>query len=102
MYVIFYIDTSEPSVKITPENRKDRLGTIATFHCSASGEQPLIIQWSRIDGRPFASNVKLTSTSTSKTLTIMNIDKVDEQTYICSAKNDYGLSTGMAVLNVVG
>ncbi|XP_065678288.1 basement membrane-specific heparan sulfate proteoglycan core protein isoform X1 [Hydra vulgaris] len=93
--------TSEPSVKITPEIRKDRLGTISTFHCSATGEQPLMIQWSRIDGRPFASNVKFASTPTSKTLTITKIDHLDEQTYICSARNDYGLSSARAVLNVV-
>lgn len=101
---IHYIkDSTAPSVHITPTRRLDRLMTSATFKCTVHGQEPLEILWSRIDGRPLPERASITSTSkNSKTLVIERLRIMDQETYICSGRNDYGLSTEKATLVVVG
>ena len=102
-YYKFPLDTTAPSVDITPLRRLDRLMTSATFKCTVHGQEPLEILWSRIDGRPLPKRAVVTSSSkNSKTLVIERLRIMDQETYICSGRNDYGLSTEKATLVVVG
>ena len=99
----FIIVSTAPSVHITPSRRLDRLMTSATFKCTVHGQEPLEILWSRIDGRPLPERATIKSTSkNSKTLVIERLRIMDQETYICSGRNDYGLSTEKATLVVIG
>lgn len=77
--------------------------TSAVFKCTVYGEAPLTISWSRIDGRPLPKRAIVQVSGNTKTLIIQHLRVIDDtQTYICSARNDYGLSTAQASLVVVG
>ena len=77
--------------------------TSATFKCTVHGKDPLEILWSRIDGRPLPKRAHVTRTSkNSRTLVIKRLQLSDQETYICSGRNDYGLNTARAPLVVVG
>ncbi|XP_066911984.1 basement membrane-specific heparan sulfate proteoglycan core protein-like [Clytia hemisphaerica] len=95
--------TAAPTVEITPQRRLDRIMTSATFKCTVHGKDPLEILWSRIDGRPLPKRALVTRTSkNSRTLVIKMLRLSDQETYICSGRNDYGLNTARAPLVVVG
>lgn len=96
------LDTAAPSVVVTPERRLDRIRTSATFTCTVHGEQPLTILWSRIDGRPLPKRARVESSENKKTLIIQHLEIGDAETYICSGRNDYGLGTAKAALDVTG
>ena len=89
-------------MEIIPDRRQEKIQTTAKFTCNVEGREPLTILWSRIDGRPFSNRVSIKREGNSKTLTIRNLQKIDEETYICTGRNDFGLSSAKAVLFVIG
>lgn len=91
-----------PSVQVVPRRRSDRNESTATFKCTVHGTQPLTIMWARIDGRPFSNRVYIHEEGNSKTLTIRNLKFTDQETYICSGRNEYGLNSVRATLLVLG
>jgi len=100
---VYILDTAAPSVVISPERRMDRIFTSATFKCTVHGKPPFEILWSRIDGRPLPKRAVIAETGeNSKTIVINRLELTDSETYICSGRNDYGLSTAKAPLVVVG
>ena len=73
-------------------------GKNAVFYCFAGGQQRPRFAWTREDGQPMSRRVSVKG----KRLKIKGVQKEDEGTYVCTARNVYGSETASAKLTVKG
>ena len=73
-------------------------GKNAMFYCFAGGQQRQRFAWTREDGQPMSRRVSVKG----KRLKIKGVQKEDEGTYVCTARNVYGFETASARLTVKG
>lgn len=75
--------TIAPNVPILTINEGDQLNLV----CSADGSPLPIAKWTRSDGSPISSSY---SAKGMASVTKFQVEKIDEGTYICNAKNIAG------------
>ncbi|CAL1682411.1 unnamed protein product [Lasius platythorax] len=74
------------------------LGGSADLQCRAKAGFPVPeLHWSRVDGRPFASNIEQLP---GGLLRLSNITVNDDGAYICSASNEVGVTSAIAHIEV--
>ncbi|XP_073252081.1 basement membrane-specific heparan sulfate proteoglycan core protein-like [Porites lutea] len=85
-----------PTVRVRPMKRIKEEGKNAVFYCFAGGQQRPRFAWTREDGQPMSRRVSVKG----KRLKIKGVQKEDEGTYVCTARNVYGSETASAKLTV--
>ena len=72
-------------------------GDNITLNCSATGDSPLVYQWT-MQG----SSTVLNSDNTTGILALMDITASDFGTYVCEVSNDLGMATSDVILEEAG
>ena len=72
-------------------------GDNVTLSCSATGDTPLIYQWT-MEG----SSVVLNTDNTTGSLDLVNIQEDQFGTYLCTVTNSLGTATGEVTLERAG
>ncbi|XP_028393916.1 basement membrane-specific heparan sulfate proteoglycan core protein-like isoform X2 [Dendronephthya gigantea] len=84
-----------PSVQVRPSYVTIRLGGSVTIECTVSSTLPVTVTWSRADGSPLNNDYLIKNT----VISIRDVKKEDQGTYICVAENTFGASK--ATLDIV-
>ena len=82
---------------VWPESQRDSEGGEAVFFCLIEGRGPHRVTWSRDSG----SSIPKKASITSSRLTIPNVSGDDEDFYICTVRNNYGMDTARGKLIVL-
>ena len=85
-----------PKVRVRPNQVRTREGATVTIECKVSSTLPTTVTWRRADGSPLSERYSIKD----EVLSIRNVQKNDEGTYICVAKNDFGASKATVELAV--
>ncbi|CAL1298852.1 unnamed protein product [Larinioides sclopetarius] len=80
-----------PRIQLNPPRQTARPGDIVRIQCSAIGDQPISIDWSRIGGYLSPSMVQA-----GGVLTFQGITSNDAGRYLCTAANAAGKAEGVA------
>ncbi|KAL5013502.1 hypothetical protein ScPMuIL_007772 [Solemya velum] len=88
-----------PVVTVTPISIEEPIGSSVSIQCSATGQGPFNIVWSRLDARPLPNRAR---TGPQYTLTIQDLIQTDTGRYVCTATNVYGTSRSYVDIQVVG
>lgn len=94
---MFPFISAPPYITLSPPRQVVRPGDNAFIHCSATGDQPITIEWSAI-GR----TMPVTSYVRDGYLTFNRIQVADEGKYRCRATNSAGEADGVAEVIVQG
>jgi hypothetical protein len=81
-----------PAIEEPPVNLITNIGSTVTFSVSARGAQPLAYQW-QFEGEPV-------SDVTGPTLTLTNVQSINEGTYTVIVNNNYGIASASATLQL--
>ena len=92
----FQLYTVVPSVSIA-DIEPAFVGDDITLSCSATGDTPLIYQWT-MEG----STVVLNTDDTTGSLDLVNIQEDQFGTYLCTVTNSLGTATGEVTLERAG
>ncbi|XP_006818675.1 basement membrane-specific heparan sulfate proteoglycan core protein-like, partial [Saccoglossus kowalevskii] len=89
-----YVEVS-PTVQVTPPKETKAVGSSVEFLCSATGNPPAKVEWSKEGGRlPNRHAVQ------NGVLRIDNLQKEDAGRYQCTATNSLGYADGYAALSI--
>lgn len=86
-----------PRIQLNPPRQTVRPGDIVRIQCSATGDQPISIDWSRIGG-VLASYMR----QSGGILTFHGITADDAGRYLCTAVNAAGKAEGVAEVVING
>uniref|UniRef100_T1J590 Interference hedgehog n=1 Tax=Strigamia maritima TaxID=126957 RepID=T1J590_STRMM len=76
---------TSPELIVSPDNfYAVQLGSNLSLHCYAEGDPPPVISWTKYGGRLLNGRYS----QNSGTLSLYNIQKEDDGTYVCQADND--------------
>ena len=85
-----------PEVDVWPSYLEVKLGDHATFTCKADSKYPVTVYWVRADKARFGNNHVVKD----NVLTIRNVRRKDQGTYVCLATNRFGSSKATADLEI--
>ena len=98
LHILFLVDP--PVITRSPLSVTVLQKGLAVFECEANGTPTPTISWRRLDNSPLPklrASVLLTNA-----LKIVDIQPEDAGSYVCEAKNVFGLEQGYATLAVQG
>ncbi|XP_035706486.1 basement membrane-specific heparan sulfate proteoglycan core protein isoform X3 [Folsomia candida] len=87
---------SPPRIQLEPARQTVRRGDTVTINCLATGDQPITLNWYKMDRRPFPPSVLVNG----QQLVFRGIEVTDTGRYVCQATNTGGTSESIAEVTV--